>query len=273
MTFDATELSVEDGSPVELYEFDYQNTYFRYTSAALPVVRSGFTYEPRPIRRSAIQNTARVEKGTLTVRAFRDLGAARLFEVQPPSSMVGLRIYRRHTEDADAEFAAIWSGRVLVASWSGNEVELECEPLTISLRRPGLRRYYQRSCPHILYGVGCNLVAADFSTVVNTFTVVDELTIDVNDLVLDPDNYYAGGYIEYENASTGKTEFRTVRTSSAGRLNLALPALGLLGATEMTVYRGCAHNVDACKTFNNLDNYGGQPYIPLRNPFGGTTVF
>ena len=40
-----------------------------------------------------------------------------------------------------------------------------------------------------------------------------------------------------------------------------------------TVYPGCSHNTTDCDTvFDNLDNYGGFPYLPSENPFGNSVT-
>jgi len=208
----------------------------------------------------------------LRLEAFRSFPIADLFRVQPPSGVVSLVIYRRHTEDADAEFALVWSGRVLSAAWNGNMVEVECEPITVSLKRPGLRRHYQKTCPHVLYGPGCRLVASAHAHTATTFGV-NGLQLTVADFVGFVDGYFAGGYIEYTSTIDGSTEFRSVVSSSTGVLVLTMPPLGLAGAGQVKAYRGCAHTVPACVSFNNLPNYGGQPYIPTKNPFGGSSIY
>lgn len=277
MSYAAQETSVAGGAPVELFEFNYGPVYFRYTSATDPVVYLGRTFEPSALKRPAIRASARLDDETLRVEAHISLAVAELFRVQPPSDVVTLTIWSTHTTDAADEFAVVWSGRVLNAGRSDQTLTLECEPSSTSLNRPGLRRNYQVACPHVLYGPGCNLLAAAFATVSNNFAVLGN-QVSVQELVLAPDRYFAGGYVEYENPITRAVELRNVVASVAGLLTLALPPIGLVNAGALTVYRGCAHTVAACKTFGlaplgNLANYGGQPYIPAKNPFGGTSLF
>ena len=42
----------------------------------------------------------------------------------------------------------------------------------------------------------------------------------------------------------------------------------------VTLVAGCDHSMAVCAgRFDKLDNYGGFPFIPPKNPFDGTPVF
>src|SRR5260370_22704101 len=89
-----------------------------------------------------------------------------------------------------------------------------------------------------------------------------------------PDNYFAGGYLEYFNDALGVKEDIAIRSSVANVLQLALTPYGLPPAVWLSVFPGCNHTTTVCKaTFHNLDNYGGQPLIPSVNPFAATVLF
>ena len=62
-------------------------------------------------------------------------------------------------------------------------------------------------------------------------------------------------------------------TSHAGSsLTLANPC-ALAVSDAVTLYPGCARNRETCKNkFNNILNFGGWPWIPLRNPFDGRSL-
>lgn len=273
MTYSATEISTELGSPVELYEFNYGLNYWRYTSAAETVQYLTRDFTPQTIQRGGIEDSGDPLKAVLKIKMFRNNPVPNLFRIQPPSAVVTVTVFRRHLADSAAEFVTLWAGRVLAVEFSGHWAELTCEPVFTSLKRTGLRLHYQNGCPHVLYGVGCNLLASNFEFSETNFTI-DGNTVFAQSLQLQPDNYFAGGFIEYEHNTTGHTETRAIRTSSAGNLVLSLPPNGLAGASELLVHPGCDHTVTTCvNKFNNLNNYGGHPFIPSSNPFGGTRIF
>jgi uncharacterized phage protein (TIGR02218 family) len=275
MTYAATELSQDSGSPVELYEFVFGPNYFRYTSAPEPITFVSNTFAPQPIGRAAIDERQSALDRPLEIRTFRSLPILQLFQPKPPSSVVTLVIRRRHLLDGDAEFVVVWMGRVLNVTWEGNEAVLLCESDFSSTRRTGLRRSYQQACPHVLYGTGCNLAAATFATTVTAYSISGR-AITVPGLIGQPDNYFAGGFVEYTNPTYNVPEYVAVRSSvgSTGVLNLALVPAGLLAPQPLIIYPGCDHTTATCQSkFNNLANFGGQPYIPTTNPFSGKPIF
>lgn len=280
MTYAAAETGQRSGSPVEIYEFAYQSQAMRFTSSGAPVTRSGQVYTPYAMQRGAIGSQSTSVEQTLTITAFRDFPPAQLYKIQAPSSVVNLTVRRLNLSDTSGSFATIWIGRVLNAAWqAGNVVQLVCETDLASLKRLGLRRRYQLNCPYDLYGNGCNLAAANFGTVASSFSAIGR-AVTVPSLITQADNYFAGGYLTYPSALTGITEVFAIRSSAAGVMNLALTPYGIETATTMTVYRGCNHTTTVCETFpvtgesnGNLANFGGTPYIPNINPFGGVQLF
>jgi hypothetical protein len=45
------------------------------------------------------------------------------------------------------------------------------------------------------------------------------------------------------------------------------------GPQTVIIYPGCKHNYTTCLTvFDNLDNFGGFPWIPGVNPFGSRSL-
>lgn len=273
MSYSEIEQSVQDGQPVELYEFAYQNQYFRYCSGDTSVVHSGNTYLPVPLMRGSIENSNDPNELSVEVKVPADSGIALIFHTQPPSSVVTLTVYRKHISDPDGQYIVAWLGRTLNCSISGNVATLHNEPALSSLKRSALRRRYQLNCPYSLYHSGCKLVADLFRTTVTNFTVVGNVVF-CQDMQLQPDNWFAGGFISYENKLSGVIEQMSIRSSSAGNLYLILTPTGLAEADLLHVYPGCDHTVLTCKNkFSNLHNFGGFPFIPVISPFGGTQIF
>ena len=57
-------------------------------------------------------------------------------------------------------------------------------------------------------------------------------------------------------------------------LTLSRAVPGLLTGAAITLYPGCDHTRATCAAkFANLDNFGGFPWIPTRNPFDGGSLF
>ncbi len=270
MTFETFETSIQDGAPVELYEFRRDSLRWRYTSGADSVTIDGNTYSPVPINRSAIENTSAADKTSIKIEVARDNPVADLFRITPPSDVVLLYVYRYHRTDNDKR--TLWIGRVMNCEWRGSLATLSCEPVTVSMNRMGLRRMYQRSCPHKLYGAKCGLTRATYE-VTGAVDSISGLVVSVSEADALADGYFTGGGLEWVNGD-GVTERRLITDHTAAALTLSLAITDLAVADTVTIYPGCAKTTAAClDKFNNLNNYGGFPYIPTKNPFDGSLSY
>lgn len=262
------------GSPVELYAFNYGGTQsFYYTSSDELQYVDGIEFVPRAMKRDDIEYTNDIGKAQITIRAQVDLEVTEIFKSGVPSGVVTLTIFRKHR--TDTEKAVIWKGRVLGVSWEGNEVSLQCEPIRTSLQVYGLRRNFQRQCPHVLYGVDCrvnNLTFRKYGPV----TSVSRTSIVLPAAIISKENGFAGGYVQWTNPENNAQERKTIVSSVAatGQLNLLGVTTGLIVGMNVEAYFGCDKSLSTCSSvFNNEENYGGFPHTPTKNPFGGSPIY
>lgn len=270
MTFDARETSADQGRPVEVYEFgrDYQR--WRYTSADRDVTADTHVYLARPISRSAIEVSAEKARSGIKITAPRDLEVAELFRVAPPTLPITLVVRQYH--DGDGELATIWTGRVAGVEFNGAAANITCEPTFTALRRIGLRRAYQRQCPHVLYGAACGVNRESYR-LNDAVESVSGAVVNVPGADGLPDGWFAGGYLEWE-VALGIVERRFITEHVGAALTLASSAYGLAGGVAVRVFPGCDHLLATCESkFANVASYGGFPYFPQKNPFGGDPIF
>lgn len=262
MTFDAQERSVAGGAPVELYEFVRGVDRWRYTSANQPVTYGQQTYDPVPIQRSDIGRARETESGRLTLRVPRDHEVAALFRVYVPASTMWLTIYRRHLTDADLETLVIWQGRVRSVAWSGSEARIDCESSVAMLKREALRLSYQRLCNHMLYSSACGVSQDAYRTPV-TVTAVSDTTITAAEFASQPDGWWTAGLL----VRNGE-DYRMIMSHAGQDVTVLLPFEGLQAEDVLDAYPGCDRSRSTCESkFNNLLNFGGFPFIPVKNPF------
>lgn len=270
MTYDSLERSMQSGAPVELYEFTRGTTVYRYTSADVVQTVGANSYAVEPLRRGKIETSAERARNSLTIECRRNFPIADLFRISPPSDVIAAVVKRKHR--TDGTIAVIWSGRVLNCSFEGARASLICEPSSSSLKRPGLRRLYQRGCPHVLYAQGagqCNVTRAAHSTT-TTVSAVSGLVLSVAALGAKP---WAGGFVEWEE-SAGSIERRFISSFSGLDLTLSQAFQGITIGATVTVSPGCDHTSSTCAAvYANLPNYGGFPFMPDKNPFDGTPVY
>jgi len=271
VTIDLIERSTEQGTPIELYEFTRDSQIWRYTSSDQDVTFQGSVFLAVPIQRPLIEQSQDPGRKPLTLTATRSLSFAAQYVQSPPTDVVSLVIRRYHTEDIDSQTVVVWMGRVINVKFEINEVAIRCEPIFTSLKRPALRRLYQATCPHVLYGPVCRFVRTglQLDTSVN---VTDGTSLTSVDFTGQPAGFYTGGFVEWTNE--GATDKRFILSHTGGGIIINIPFTGLEDGASVRVFPGCDHTLNTCVTkFSNEENYGGFPYIPSKNPFSGSPIF
>ncbi len=273
MTYSVIESSVQDGRPVELFDFVRDGSHTRYASQSQDVPYAGDTYTASAISHDEIDQSNELAKLGLKVTFPRDDAFALGYVGTLHDAITTLTIRRGHLSDGDGQFEVIWKGRVVGGEINGAEITLTCESIFTSVRRMGLRARYQTTCRHALYGRGCNLDMADFATSA-TVTAASGVSLTVTEAALQADGFYNGGMVQ-----TADGGLRFIMAHAGEQITLSRASDSILadvtdlGTASITLYPGCAHDTAACDgTFNNLANFGGFPYIPWKNPMGGSSI-
>lgn len=268
MTYAAVETAAQSGRPVELYEFLSGSTYYRYTSSDGDVTYGGNTYTAAPIARGTVEHTSETARLALNVTCDRSLSVLNLFATLPPDDIVYVTLRRLHSGDGEA--IIMWIGRALNVTWNNDSAQIHCESVYTSLKRTGLRRLYQKACPHVIYGAGCNVDRDDFVATYAVATVAGT-TLTLSSMAA-ADHYFSGGYLEWTDAGT--TYRRAIRTQVGASVVISFPLTGLSSGDVIDMYPGCDHTLATCTSkFGNHLNYGGMPYFPDKNPFAGVAVY
>lgn len=282
MSFELTEISRRRGEPVTLYLFIYGGEegdspapkLYAYTDSEQEIIEGGFTYTPKPIMRDAISSTGNLDKSALTVRMPRDIEFAEEFRVWPPTQPTTLIIRQGHLSDSDSpdEFLVCWSGTVLSVGREGDECVVTGEPISSSMRRTGLRRHYQLGCPHVLYSQGTGMCNASEAAATVSATVA---SMSGTSVTLNPGwngaftaSKFTEGMVKWTN-DDGQIEVRKILSVSGNTLALSGLLRDLDVAATVSVILGCNHQMSDCADLhNNIQNHGGCPWIPVKNPIG-----
>lgn len=283
MTFSAYEGSRDSGQPVQLFYFRFGTAageYYAYTDHTdeLTVDHGGaigiVTYAPVPIQRGNIESNGTLDKSALKLNTDIGTDLAEIFRVYPPANVVNLTIRQGHVGDVDEEWVVIWVGRVVAAQREKSELVLSGEPVSTSMRRPGLRATYSYGCRHVLYGPQCqaNKAAATVST---TVASIDGASITLApgwEGAFDPAKFQRG-MVEWLTAG-GSTDRRMILRVAGDTLSLAGLPNGLAVSDPIDVVLGCNHKAyaedggDCQPLHNNIQNYGGFRWTPTKNPIG-----
>lgn len=267
MTYETLESSVQDGRPVYKFKFVRGSDEFLYTSAPYVIGDSEGTFQPAAISASNITQTGELAKNGIKIKLPRDNALAQIFLGFTPELPTTVTIFRAHNDPTleVSDDAVYWKGRVAAAEAERDSVTLECEDIFTSMRRPGLRAKYQKGCRYALFSSGCGVDIdsyADAATVDSQNGFVLTLSGDSNSNLSEV-NYYLGGIIKLSDGS-----MRYIVGHDGNNITLISTFPSSVVGQSVTIYPGCAHTTTDCKTkFNNLENYGGFPYIPAKNPF------
>lgn len=272
MTFDAYETSIDQGSPVLLYDFFIGTAHWRYTSADRAITYLENEYDPLPIGSGSINQGNEIKKKTLAVTVPLDANIVSVLSNFPPSGDVMLTIVCIHQTDPDLQGYTVFVGRVMSQSQAGATVSLSCEPAYTGVKATGLRRRWQLNCAHVLYSpTGCTLLPSDF-VVASVITAVAGPVITCSGLAPPSGLSWPGGYVEWD-SGLGYTERRSINSAAGTALTLAYGSPDLVDGLAVNVYPGCDHTTGNCTAFGNILNYGGQPYIPSVNPLNGNPIY
>lgn len=269
MTYTAIDTSVESGQPVELYEFSQNAQVEYFTNAPFDVTVLGITYKAANVSRSDITVTNKMDKAEITLVFPREHEYARRFIGTLQDFVTTVTIKRGHLTDPDNQFIVHWKGRVVSSKAGMSAIEIICESVFTSLKRHGLRARYQKTCRHTLYSTPCGVLqAAHKVTAVVQAVSANMTTLTLTGVGSYADGYFSGGMIK---SAGGVLRFITSHTGVTISINKSFSEP--LVSTEVDVLPGCDHLKQTCNDkFDNLVNFGGFPYIPTINPFGGSSI-
>ena len=265
MTFNAREISTDDGQPISLYLIEWGPTIYAYTSSDRPITYAGVTYLPE-----AISDTGLTQGGSsqndFTLDVPTSLPIVDLFRSTPPSEPIWLTARRLHVGDGEAPI--FWIGTISnVKRGDLANSQVIGRPLMASFKRTGLRLAWTVGCPHFIYDKSCRVDPEAF--VVNA--VVATVTGTAITLTLPtgkPDDWFKGGFLSWPVTVEGTLERRMIETHTGITLGIYGTTDRLTVGTNVKLYPGCSRTSETCETkFNNLANLGGFDFMPNKSPF------
>jgi uncharacterized phage protein (TIGR02218 family) len=274
MTYQAYDTSISSGSPAELYRFNYWGDVFRYCSLdggvsdyTHSIAGSNETFKPTTISHGSLESTEEMSRNSLEITVPNTFPVAQLFIAAPPEGIITVTIFRFHTTDPDKGYITSFKGRVLSCGFKEDQATLTCEPIFTSLRRPGLRMTYDAQCPYGLYDNNCTLDRSDWE--INASVIgVSNFDLTISEVAGYPTGWFTGGVFQ-----SGVIR-RMITGNTGATLTLMHPAPASVLGLNCLLLPGCSHTRSDCgPKFNNAINFGGFPWMPLKNPFSGDNIF
>jgi hypothetical protein len=227
-------------------------------------------YVPTPMGRGGVTVKSSLTKSNMEVRLPLGHEIAVLLLGSWLEQITTATVFRNKASGT----AVIWKGRLASTMPDDTYLKLVFESVYTSMRRPGLRARFQKSCRHPLYGRGCNLDAEDFAQAA-TMDAITGRTITVPEAASVADGFFNGGMVK---APDGTLTYVSSHVGDQLQLNRISAGLAIAFAedgpgTAITIYPGCDHSYATCAAkFVNDDNYGGFDHIPVKNPMGGSSI-
>lgn len=241
-------------------------------SVVIHTAGTGYTagteqYVATTIQRSTIEAKNEINKQNVDISLQIDHTLAQKWLTENSETLVTATIF----EVTDAGTEVAWKGRMASIKPSTADIAFTFESIFTSMRRPGVRQKFLRTCRFSLYRRGCNLNKDDFA-VSGVPTAVSGLQVTVTAAASYADGYFNGGMLAAADGSLRYITFHSGSTLTLFRRSIPLETAFALGATTVTLYPGCDRARMTCiLKFSNLPNYGGFDWIPVTNPFGGST--
>lgn len=265
--YDDIEASVDQGEPYFLYLFDNGVSQVRLTSDLDELARLDEIWQPSPIIHADIEQTGNIERNSVELTFPLSDAYARTLLI-PASEVTTVTIWRGHHTDPSNELRVVWKGRVVPSKSTKQNIKISVESVFTSMRRPGCRARYQRTCRHSLYFPGCNLNVDDFK-VAATVTAADGLTLTIPEAADQANGYYKAGVVIYDGlfgwigAHAGSTI-----TLTGGVVNGLNEAVEANGSADVFIAPGCDLSQEVCAArFTNHLNFGGFKNMSDDNPF------
>lgn len=259
-------------SSKELYRLTENSTIWTFTSTNEAEVYNLETYAPKIVGRSEISDKAQVSKATVDVTFPIDDPIGVHLMRSDIEAIVKLDIY---SKDEAGEFENLWRGRLQKAAPSGDQIKVTFQSIFSSNRRVGARPVYQRACRHVLYGPGCKIAIAT-RQIAATITAMSD---DGINLVIPAAAGYESGFFNagVVVAPDGTMRYIVSQVGSAVQLIRSSDVLSndfaASGSVSVMIAPGCTQQIGVCGgRFGNLPNNGGFPYIPEKNPMGGSSI-
>ena len=273
MTFAAIAQLVSGQRPFFLYAFAKGTTEYLFTnrnfeiSWTIPGV-TGTLWAPSTISHDRVPDSTESFRSEFSLQVPLTETFARAFLDGLSYQDLRVTVWKGFLNDPDDELAVVYKGSLIsVTPDSRGIIRMSFMTAIANLQRKGLAAVIQRPCRHSLYGRNCGVVRTSFQVTAAVDSVINGgAAITVSEAADQIDGYYAGGVIEFD----GQLEM--ILQHEGARLDLALTIPLLIVGSTVKISPGCNLTQGICTDrFNNLENFGGFPFIQ-DTPFDGRSI-
>ncbi len=266
-TLSTLERSRQDSRPIEVYEIVIGSETFRWAAGEDDLTIGGDLYTHIGISRNNVIIGADQQRRTLLVkvRSTNDF-TAKYYDVVPgDAATLTVTRYQRDESPAFNTSIRLFEGLVQSVQFpkDGEEAVIAVRSIEAALSRNIPRFTYMAQCNHFLYDSGCG-VDPTLHDHTGAVTLVDDNEITISGV--------SASGLSFVNGFCGpplENDFRKVLAQSGDVLTLPLPFHNDQTGISVLVRAGCDHLVrgDCALVFDNVDRFGGFPFVPIKNVF------
>lgn len=267
MSYENNERSVQNGAPIELYEFRAPGYRpFRYTSAPVAISRHGQIYSPRAMERSRLKiATQDTDDHYLEITLPSYDQYVRQFGVKIAPFGLEVAIFRYHDSDPPESAIALWLGPVTAITIAGDTATIRTSSAFGAILSGNLPSvYFQAPCNWTLFDAQCK-VNRDLWSFTATVTSVNANTVSLS--AWDP-GFESTSFLGGEMVCPRTGERRMIALRSGLSVTLSFPFADIEIGDTIRLSAGCNHSFSDCRDkFNNAVEYGGDRFVPWINIF------
>ena len=269
--FDSDERSVQDSRPRELYTLVIGNQTYRLASGVRSISYGGNIYKAFQISRNeaGVSEETNSPKQLQITLPMSHPACQRYMAYATPPKIATVSIARLQLNSGGA--IGLWSGDIVSIGFSRHMATFL---VTTTASRVMMRVLptvtVGDQCAHALYDRNCT-INRDSYKVTATVIQVDgrKIKVDIGSGHANPWSVFGDVY----HPGTGErmdivSQQDLGPPSTVVWLTMQAPIVGLNTGDSVEVSPGCDHTIATCLSkFNNKDNFGGFPSLPLFNPF------
>ena len=240
---------------MELYKIQHFGKIYYFTSHKEDIVVDGITYKAIPIIRQEITRSLD-DNGLKVIAPLKNEPFNQMF-IQTISTLskIEITIY--------PENILLYKGSVLKST-----INYEKETITLSIAQNIIlsntefpNRSYSTTCGYNFGDKYCGIDKENYSFIINSdnFTI-NETDNSVQSSIFDTKNYLKGGFLIADDKY-----YSYIIEHNSNKITLLSTLPNPQSIKKIKVTPTCDKSPQACQYYNNLDHFGGFPYIPDNN--------
>lgn len=257
--------------PIWLYDFTIGATTHRLCANAGGYTYNGNTYITTPLVHSKIPISVSTNRANVNIELPASNTVARSLLGDLGIVDTELRILQGFRDDPAQEFVTMFVGRVANIEPTKTRIRMTIENEMTTLNRKAIPAVMQRPCRHVVYHGACGLTLASFQSAA-TATAYDGSVVTSADAAGQANDYYSGGVLTFNGTPQMVVKHKGNKLTMLGVVPGLEESIATNGNAAIMLAPGCDLTRQTCKArFNNLDNYGGFPWMG-DNPFSGRSI-